>query len=251
MKTKRVLIVEDNDLNRKLFENLVGQLWSFESVINGRMAVNKAKEIHYDLILMDIQMPELDGISAMKEIRILNGQAPQIVAISAYADEGDRESFLQQGFDEFITKPIRPREFLQVLERLISGDSLEQNSKTYPEDNLDKILDINIVNQLMKYNSPKIIKSVFGDFVSECETLILQAKGQVKSGDLDEFSNSIHIIKGNSGTLGANRIFSQAQEIEKLSKEKIVDLLPKKIENLENEIQIFKDYIKEEINFIP
>lgn len=251
MKTKRVLIVEDNDLNRKLFENLVGQLWSFESVINGRMAVNKAKEIHYDLILMDIQMPELDGISAMKEIRILNGQAPQIVAISAYADEGDRESFLQQGFDEFITKPIRPREFLQVLERLISGDSLEQNSKTYPEENLDKILDINIVNQLMKYNSPKIIKSVFGDFVSECETLILQAKGQVKSGDLDEFSNSIHIIKGNSGTLGANRIFSQAQEIEKLSKEKIVDLLPKKIENLENEIQIFKDYIKEEINFIP
>ncbi|MFC3414967.1 response regulator [Algoriphagus hitonicola] len=251
MKTKRVLIVEDNDLNRKLFENLVGQVWSFESVINGRQAVIKATEAHFDLILMDIQMPELDGISAMREIRTLNGHTPPIVAITAYADDGDRESFLKQGFDEFITKPIRPREFLQILERLIEGDSPENSIPKSIEENPDKILDINIVNQLMKYNSPRIIKSVFEDFLKECDTLIQQAKVKQENKDLDGFSNTIHIIKGNSGTLGANRIFAQALEIEKLSKEKAIHSLSKKLENLENEIQIFRDFIKEEINFIP
>lgn len=251
MKTKRVLIVEDNDLNRKLFENLVGQIWSFESVVNGRQAVNKAKEIQFDLILMDIQMPELDGISAMKEIRTINGHSPPIVAITAYADDGDRELFLKQGFDEFITKPIRPREFLQMLEQLIDGNLPPQKPHQPNTENLNKVLDIQVVNQLMKYNSTKIIKSVFEDFMRECEDLIRQAKSQEKSMDWEGFSNTIHIIKGNSGTLGANRIFSQAMEIEKACKEKATDSLEKKLEILENEIQIFRDFIKEEINFIP
>lgn len=251
MKTKRVLIVEDNDLNRKLFENLVGQMWSFESVVNGRQAVNKAKEFQFDLILMDIQMPELDGISAMKEIRSINGHSPPIVAITAYADDGDRELFLKQGFDEFITKPIRPREFLQMLEQMIEGNSPTKNLQKPQAENLNKVLDIQVVNQLMKYNSPKIIKSVFEDFLRECEDLLKLARAQEKNMDMEGFSNTIHIIKGNSGTLGANRIFTHAMEIEKLSKEKTTDSLEKKLEILENEIQIFRDFITEEINFIP
>ena len=93
MKSKKVLIVDDNDLNRKLFENLIGQLFSFESAKNGLDALALTETQNFDLILMDIQMPQLDGITAMRKIRQGNNRCP-IIAVTAFADESDRVSFI-------------------------------------------------------------------------------------------------------------------------------------------------------------
>ncbi|MGM0945638.1 MAG: Hpt domain-containing response regulator [Bacteroidota bacterium] len=251
MKSKRVLIVEDNDLNRKLFENLIGQLWGYESASNGKEAVEKVKQSDFDLILMDIQMPEMDGISAMKEIKLLGKTNPPIVAITAFADNGDRDTFLKQGFDEFIAKPIRPREFLEVLERMIQGGRLESANPSEEIAEMDKILDLSVVKQLMKYNSPKIIRSVFEDFIRESYRLINESQAQVKANDFEELAKTIHIIKGNSGTLGANRIYTQAFNIEKQLKDNLTINFEEKIQNLENEIRSFQDFLKEESNFTP
>ena len=103
MKSKSILIVEDNDLNRKFFENLIGQIWEFESALNGREAIEKLEKRDFDLILMDIQMPEIDGITALKRIREKNLSLSPVIAVTAFADESERDSFLSQGFDGFIT----------------------------------------------------------------------------------------------------------------------------------------------------
>ena len=93
MKSKKVLIVEDNDLNRKLFENLIGQLYSFQSAINGLEAIDYLTKEHFDLILMDIQMPRMDGISALKKIQNSELTESPVIAVTAFAEETDRISF--------------------------------------------------------------------------------------------------------------------------------------------------------------
>ena len=90
MKSKKVLIVDDNDLNRKLFENLMGSLVTISTAKNGIEAVELAKKVDFDLILMDIQMPQMDGITAMKKIK-QDGPC-HIWAVTAYAEESDRFS---------------------------------------------------------------------------------------------------------------------------------------------------------------
>ncbi len=115
MKNKKVLIVDDNDLNRRLFENLIGQYHDFETAENGIEVLKMLEGGRFDLILMDIQMPHMDGITALTKIKQGNLSDCPVVAITAYADEIDRESFFKIGFDGFITKPIRPKQFLDII----------------------------------------------------------------------------------------------------------------------------------------
>lgn len=170
MKSKRVLIVDDNDLNRKLFENLIGQQFSFESAKNGIEAVTLAKKGCFDLILMDIQMPLMDGITAMKKIKQDGTSICPILAVTAYAEESDRISFLQQGFDDFITKPIRPREFLHLIQNYLN-DQMNNLTGSEVKSSEVSILDKKILTQLLKYNSKSAIQKVLEDFLQECKKL--------------------------------------------------------------------------------
>ncbi|HSF55597.1 MAG TPA: response regulator [Algoriphagus sp.] len=245
MKSKRVLIVDDNDLNRKLFENLIGQLFSFESAKNGLEAVTLAKKGYFDLILMDIQMPLMDGISAMKKIRQDGSSTCPILAVTAYAEESDRTSFLEQGFDDFITKPIRPKEFLQLIQEYLKGQMRNfQNSEEPHYEN--SILDRKILAQLLKYNSKPSIQKVFQDFLLEChdtESLIDEYESIIESSELIK---KIHTLKGNSGTLGAMGIFQSALKAEEYGRNEKNQEFDLEIKKLKNEIRQFRNFLNQE-----
>lgn len=245
MKSKRVLIVDDNDLNRKLFENLIGQLFSFESAKNGLEAVTLAKKGYFDLILMDIQMPLMDGISAMKKIRQDGSSTCPILAVTAYAEESDRTSFLEQGFDDFITKPIRPKEFLQLIQEYLKGQMRNfQNSEEPHYEN--SILDRKILAQLLKYNSKPSIQKVFQDFLLEChdtESLIDEYQSIIESSELIK---KIHTLKGNSGTLGAMGIFQSALKAEEYGRNEKNQEFDLEIKKLKNEIRQFRNFLNQE-----
>jgi CheY-like chemotaxis protein len=107
----RILIAEDNRVNQMVAKKMLANL-SYETVDvveNGRLAVAAAQDNQYDLILMDIQMPRLDGLSATQEIRNLlpADRQPYIVALTANALKGDREHFLAGGMDSYLSKPVR------------------------------------------------------------------------------------------------------------------------------------------------
>ncbi len=247
MKSKTVLIVDDNDLNRKLFENLIGQLFSFESAKNGLEAVSLATEKHFDLILMDIQMPQMDGITAMKKIRQKSTRCP-ILAVTAYAEESDRAGFLEQGFDDFITKPIRPKEFLQLIQAHLTGGESEKKPQPNKE-SLHEIVDKKIIDQLLKYNSKAVISRIFDEFLIECnetETLIAKYRSDGFSLDLIE---KIHALKGNSGTLGAMRIYDSASKAEAHGREANAVPFEQELKNLSNEIREFGEFLKQETIF--
>ena len=118
-----ILIAEDNAFNQKLATHLLGQMgYRADVAANGLEAIQSVERQPYDVILMDVQMPELDGLEATRRIcaRWPRDQRPQIIAMTANAMQGDREMCLQAGMDDYISKPIRIAELTAALERAAS-----------------------------------------------------------------------------------------------------------------------------------
>jgi CheY-like chemotaxis protein len=128
-KPLRILLVEDNAINQKVGRKMLDQLgYTITVANNGREAVEAitATPAAYDLVLMDIQMPEMDGLEATRLIRErLGARAPFLVALTAEALEGDRERFLASGFDEYLSKPLQAAA-LQALLRSVPVQSRVQ-----------------------------------------------------------------------------------------------------------------------------
>lgn len=116
----RILVAEDNPINRKVVTRTLGRMgYRPDIAINGLEVLDALQINRYDLILMDIQMPDMDGIEGTKLIRALHpgGQNPRIVAMTALAMEGDKERCLEAGMDDYLSKPVRMDELVAVLER--------------------------------------------------------------------------------------------------------------------------------------
>jgi len=113
----RLLIVEDNPLNMELvFEISEAQGFIADRVENGEDALKKVENEDYDLILMDIELPGIDGIEVTKIIKSKYKNIP-IIALTSYAMKGDKQRFLAAGFDDYISKPIEIHEFLRKLQK--------------------------------------------------------------------------------------------------------------------------------------
>ncbi|MDO8445214.1 MAG: response regulator [Deltaproteobacteria bacterium] len=124
-KQRKVLIVEDNEMNLKLFRLIIGSLgYEVFSARNGEEGVRMAKEIVPDLILMDIQMPVMDGITAMDNIKATEGiKDIPVIALTSYAMKGDRERLLQHGFVDYIAKPVRKDSLIMAAKKVLEkGD---------------------------------------------------------------------------------------------------------------------------------
>jgi len=123
MRKLHILLAEDNPINTRLAVGFI-QLrnWTVDCAVNGLEAVNKFRTKSYDLVLMDIQMPEMDGMEATRKIReieaIQGNRAVPVVALSAHAMKNDIEKAMNCGMDDYITKPFKPNELYQLIEKL-------------------------------------------------------------------------------------------------------------------------------------
>jgi CheY-like chemotaxis protein len=117
----RILVAEDNLVNQKLALRLLQQMgYRADLVSNGIEAIDSVQRQTYDVVLMDVQMPEMDGLEASRRITAKwpNGKRPHIVAMTANAMQGDREMCLAAGMDDYVTKPIRVNELIEALMRV-------------------------------------------------------------------------------------------------------------------------------------
>jgi CheY-like chemotaxis protein len=126
----RILIAEDNVVNQKVLRKILERLGYYPAVAaTGSEAVNAALKEHYDLILMDVQMPEMDGLEATRQIRKACSPRPRIVAMTANAFREDRERCLHAGMDGYISKPLRTAELQAVLEHCAHREPGEETGQ--------------------------------------------------------------------------------------------------------------------------
>jgi CheY-like chemotaxis protein len=118
----RVLLAEDNAVNQKVALHMLARLgYRADVAANGLEALSAVRRQPYDIILMDVQMPEMDGLEAARQIRageVSGGHRPWIIALTANAMEGDRERCLQAGMDDYLGKPIKSEDLVAALERV-------------------------------------------------------------------------------------------------------------------------------------
>jgi two-component system, cell cycle response regulator DivK len=123
----QVLIVEDNEKNMKLFTDVLRATgyWSLEAT-TGEQGVELAVEHEPNLVLMDIQLPDVDGVEALRQLRANERTASiPVIALTAQAMHGDRERFLEAGFDGYISKPVDVAEFVELVRAHCAGPSNE------------------------------------------------------------------------------------------------------------------------------
>ncbi len=134
----RLLLAEDNPVNQKLAAVLLQKVgYTVETVENGAQALEKISREHYDAVLMDVQMPEMDGFEATRQIRQRESgsQHLPIIAMTAHALKEDRDRCLDAGMDDYVSKPLEPQALLNVLDRWIGAGSLEAETVGAGEEN--------------------------------------------------------------------------------------------------------------------
>ncbi|WP_421901805.1 PAS domain S-box protein [Maridesulfovibrio sp.] len=218
----QILLAEDNEINQQVAcELLEGVGLVVDIAENGRVAVEKAHAQSYDLVLMDIQMPEMDGLEATALLRAdKKFDDLPIVAMTAHAMAGDREKSLAHGMNDHITKPIDPSELYEVLSRLIPDGERElapeKPESVQEEVELpDEIPGIDIQSGLMRVNNNR---KLYRELLVKVHDNYAQSGNEVESLIANEHPDDAqilaHTIKGLAGNIGAGELQEAAAVVE-------------------------------------
>ncbi|KAB2954641.1 response regulator [Heliorestis acidaminivorans] len=213
-----VLLVEDNDINQEIARELLQQAGLLVTIAeNGLEAVELASNENFDLILMDIQMPEMDGCEATRKIRSLSDEKKSkipIIALTAHAMSGDRERYLSKGMDDYISKPFDPTKFIEKISKWlgkkITYKDMKQDS-TLPE----TLPGLNIAEGLGRLGgNKKLYLSLLSNFSSDTMTALQEITYSFERGNLDNLKALIHTLKGSAGNIGAKKTMELCKQIE-------------------------------------
>ncbi|MFQ3611288.1 MAG: ATP-binding protein, partial [Fimbriimonadales bacterium] len=212
---KRVLLVEDNEVNRKVATRMLQKYGVITEVAcNGIEAVEKASQQPYDLILMDCQMPEMDGYTATQRLRALGVSTP-IVALTANALEGDREKCLAVGMDDYLPKPIRPESLQKVLQKWLVATSDSQNETK--EVRTMQVINWDTLNEITD-GDVEFQKELFQEFLEQTPSLITELTQSLASGDANTVGRVAHTLKGSARSIGADAFAEACFVLEQMGK---------------------------------
>ncbi|MEI6564309.1 MAG: response regulator [bacterium] len=222
----RILLVEDNATNQLVALKILEKLgYRADAVANGQEALTALKALPYDLVLMDCQMPEMDGFEATRRIRhphtlVLNPKVP-VIAMTAFAMKGDRERCLTAGMNDYLSKPVNPAELAAALERWLEKDG--DISQALPD-----IEDSKAEGSPNIFNRAAFLERVMGDetmlrvitagFLADMPVQIARLTSAVAAGDSLMVERQAHSIKGSSGNVGGEALSKAAFELERAGK---------------------------------
>ena len=213
-----ILLAEDNEINRQVARELLeGMGLDVAMATNGAEAVERIKKEDFDLVFMDIQMPEMDGYQATRTIRQQLGKdSLVIVAMTAHAMAGDRERCLQAGMNDHISKPLSPPALKQMVRHWLQvGETDVRHAITEEQHARLQLPGINVEEGLQRLqgNQP-LYEKLLADFYINQRGDLAQLKSFVNRAQWDDARHLVHALKGVAGNLGANRLHEQAAKLE-------------------------------------
>ncbi len=219
----RILVAEDNLVNQKVILNLLKRLgFAADIANNGREAVDAFKDKDYDLILMDVMMPEMSGEEATQMIRqtLPKERQPRIVALTANAMTGDRERLLQGGMDDYLAKPIEIEALVRALSQsqktAVNNQSLPAASQPAGAAVDTAVLDEFLA--MMGEEGQGVLSDLIDLYNANSPMLIEQMRRQISAERYPDLQRAAHTLKGNSYQLGAKPLGDICFEMEKLAK---------------------------------
>jgi len=265
----KVLLVEDNEINQEFaIEMLKSEGLEVECANDGFEAIEMVKSNRFDLILMDIQMPKLDGIEATKRIRMLDGLFKEayykdvpIVGLSANVFKDDINRAFEAGMNDYVSKPFAPKELFEVLLKWITPKNgveakVVKNSETKTElfscDELEKAdIDVKVaLNRAM--NNQKLYVSLLEKFALKYSDSFDEVLELLDKNRLEEAENLVHKVKGICGNLGATKLFDKLKQIDLSLKNLEVpdkNLLEITKNEYKNIVEVILKFVKTEDSF--
>ncbi|MFO1095055.1 MAG: response regulator, partial [Planctomycetaceae bacterium] len=221
----RILLAEDHPINQKYASHLL-QKHGHQVLIaeNGRRAVEYYRTHPIDIILMDVQMPEMDGIEATGEIRSherLTGRHCPVIALTAHATKEDRDRCLGVGMDGYLTKPISASELLPAIDDILRAQAVRDH-KISPCEPQSADLDINAALELTD-GDEALLKELIGLHQRHSPILLTEIREALQAGDCTAVERKAHTLKGTLGVLCANRSRHSAFALEEFASDRNID----------------------------
>ncbi|HEY3760769.1 MAG TPA: response regulator [Verrucomicrobiae bacterium] len=246
----KILLVDDNSINQKVAARIVQQLgYKPDLAVNGRVALEALDREHYDLVFMDVMMPEMDGLEATRNIRERQKNPSAnpnyrarilIIAMTAHAMQTDKEKCLAAGMDDYLAKPIRPADVRGAIEKWApqvqpvqpaSPDAAPAPAATAlaapttqaaPASPEEPAVDLSRFND-MSGGDPAMAKELIEMFDKQTTQQLKQIEDAMRSKDASTIGHVAHSCKGASATLGMKRLAAVMLKLEKLGKSGAVD----------------------------
>jgi CheY-like chemotaxis protein len=224
----RILVVEDNLVNQKVLLKMLKALGQTAIVANnGREALSILERESFSLVLMDCQMPEMDGFETTRQIRSKKGKNSRIpiVALTAFALKGDREKCEAAGMDDYLPKPIK----LDVLKTVLSHwlvNGSEPITKTIEPDSDARLLDegvLNALRDLNEQNEPDFLDGIIDTYLELVPSIVAEIRVAVERKEVRSVKHLAHRLRGMSGNLGAVQLVNKCEELEKMGREGRLD----------------------------
>jgi PAS domain S-box-containing protein len=252
-----ILVAEDTLVNQMVASELLKRRgFRVYVVANGAAAVESVSHTSYAAILMDVQMPDMDGYEATAEIRKSEGndRHTPIIAMTAYALQGDREKALSAGMDDYITKPIRPEDLDRVLAHWVFDSSptredLDLPAHSSPEDpssSLDQrvLTDLRIIQQ---EGGAEIVDRLVDTFRDETPPHLATLRQAAEAEDTQLLKRTAHTLNGICRAIGASQMASVCGELETMDDASLLTQAPDAVAWLANELELVQDMLDTEL----
>ena len=242
-----ILVVDDVEINREVLRaTLEKQGHRVTLAQDGREAVDQFLRTTFDVIFMDIQMPVLDGYGAVREIRAIesgrNSARTPIIAMTAYAMQGDREKCLAADMDAYLSKPARPSEIIAALNELVPHQSQAGEVSLTDSAHSNAVAPVFARDELLERlgGREEMLGRFIEMFIRNVSCFLESLQSAVESGDEELIRTQAHSIKGAAGNISARRVWTVASDIEAHAREGRRDAAVALIPQLVDEIEAFK-----------
>jgi CheY-like chemotaxis protein/HPt (histidine-containing phosphotransfer) domain-containing protein len=220
----RILLAEDNAVNRRIAVGVLEKRGhTVVSVLNGieaLAALEGDREYPFDLVLMDVQMPEMDGIEATARIRekeMVSGGHIPIIALTAHAMKGDREGCIKAGMDGYVSKPLKTEELFAALEEAMVGRPETVSGVAQPPVDTDGVLDREQALERVD-GDRELLREVIGLFLEDYPETMAEIDTALSEGDAARLNRAAHALKGSVANFGARNSFDLALRLEMVGK---------------------------------